>query len=110
MLGHEITNVKRENSKSILTGRELEYLSLASIGCENKMIGTILTVSKATVKKTFETVFVKLHARNRAHAVTIAFVHNILSEEIIRNITDKYSEKLQKYFLSLIHISEPTRH
>jgi len=43
-------------------------------------------------------VFVKLHARNRAHAVTIAFVHNILSEEIIRNITDKYSEKLQKYF------------
>lgn len=54
MLGHEITNVKRENSKSILTGRELEYLSLASIGCENKMIGTILTVSKATVKKTFE--------------------------------------------------------
>lgn len=59
MLGHEITNVKRENSKSILTGRELEYLSLASIGCENKMIGTILTVSKATVKKTFETVFVK---------------------------------------------------
>ena len=98
MLGHEITNVKRENSKSILTGRELEYLSLASIGCENKMIGTILTVSKATVKKTFETEFVKLHARNRAHAVTIAFVHNILSEEIIRNITDKYSEKLQKYF------------
>lgn len=87
-----------ESSKCILTDREIEYLTFASIGCENKMIGDILTVSKATVKKTFETVFAKLHAKNRAHTVTIAFVHKILSDEVIRHITNKYKDKLNMFY------------
>ena len=78
-------------SRSILTNREIEYLSLAALGYPNPMIAKILTVTRSTVKKTFETVFRKLSARARTQAVTIAFIHQILSEKVLSEIRDKYN-------------------
>ena len=74
----------------ILTQREIEYLSLAALGCKNKEIATKLIVSCSTVKKTFETVFRKLQARNKTNAVTKAFLLGILTPRILTNVQDRY--------------------
>ena len=44
-------------SRDILTKREIEYLSLIALGCENLEIAAKLIVSRSTVKKTLENVF-----------------------------------------------------
>ena len=66
----------------ILTQREIEYLSLAALGYKNKQISKILFVSYSAVKKTFETVYRKLSAKDRANAVAEAFVLGILTTRI----------------------------
>jgi DNA-binding NarL/FixJ family response regulator len=92
------TLVKYNNNsehKKILTNRELEYLCLVALGYHNSVIAKNLFVTRNTVKKTLEKIFKKLNAKDRANAVAIAFVHNvitpkfmydfILSHEIIEN-------------------------
>ena len=74
----------------ILTERELEYLSLAALGCKNKEIAAKLFVSCSTVKKTFETVFRKLYAPNKTNAVTKALIVGLLNPCILKNMQDKY--------------------
>ncbi len=80
--------------KTILTKREIEYLSLVALGYKNLQIAKILSVSRSTVKKTLENIFFKLKAKDRANAVTIAFIHEILSEKIITNNLAKFKEKI----------------
>lgn len=78
----------------ILTQRETEYLSLVAMGFKNKQIGLILSVSINTVKKTLENIFLKLHAIDRANAVAIAFIHDILTPEKISLIRDKFFQQI----------------
>jgi len=78
-----VTKVKNSATECVLTRREIEYLKLAATGHKNKEIALILTVSISTVKKTFENIFRKFNAKDRTHAVTIAFVHKILTPEIL---------------------------
>ncbi len=75
----------------VLTIRELEYLSLAALGNKNIEIAKILSVTQSTVKKTFESVFLKLRAKDRTHAVTIAFLHQILNSKVLNYIRMKYN-------------------
>ncbi len=82
-----------------LTARETEYLSLAAMGFNNNEIAHILSVTKSTVKKTLESVFQKLFAKDRANAVAIAFVHDILNAQILSNTVEKY--KINQYALFL---------
>lgn len=74
-------------SKSILTERELEYLVLVAIGCHNSQIAKEIGVSYYTVKKTLELIFSKLHAKDRANAVALAFIHGILNSNVLVSVT-----------------------
>lgn len=55
-----------------LTDREIEVLRRVAVGNSNKIIGTQLNVSEATVKGHMKSILAKLGANDRAHAVTIA--------------------------------------
>ena len=76
--------------KCILTPREVEYLGLVALGFHNSQIAQILYVSFYTVKKTLEKIFDKLHAIDRASAVAIAFIHDILSAKVLTRIVRTY--------------------
>ena len=86
-----ITKIEEAIEKdNFLTYRELEYLSLVAVGYKNKKIAKELVVTVSTVKKTLENIFRKLQAKDRANAVAIAFIHNIIDEEILSEISIKY--------------------
>ena len=77
-------------SRDILTKREIEYLTLAALGCANTEISTKLVVSRSTVKKTFENIFRKLKARNRTHAVSKAFSLGILTTQLLTDMKNSF--------------------
>lgn len=74
----------------VLTSREIEYLSLVALGYQNYKIAEVLFVTSSTVKKTLENIFYKLDAIDRANAVAIAFVHEILTADIINQIIIRF--------------------
>lgn len=86
-----VLNINNHDDKFILTDRETEYLSLVAMGFKKCIIAQILFVSPSTVKKTLEVIFRKIHARDRANAVAIAFIHKILSGETMEKIRVKYN-------------------
>lgn len=96
--GQALFVLNREEAESILTIREKEYLSLVAMGFKNHEIAKILFVSKSTVKKELETIFKKLFATNRANAVAIAFVHQILNTYILTDVFDQYNLKEHEHF------------
>ncbi|PVX30335.1 response regulator [Sphingomonas pokkalii] len=55
-----------------LTEREVAVLTLAAFGNSNKQIAARLDIGEETVKGHMKTVFAKLGANDRTHAVTIA--------------------------------------
>ncbi len=59
-----------DTNENILTPREIEYLALAALGFKNLQIAEILVVTQSTVKKMLESIFSKLNAKDRTHAVT----------------------------------------
>ena len=59
-------------SGEILTGRELDVLTLLARGKSNKEIGTNLYISETTVKGHLRNVFSKLKVLSRTEAVTVA--------------------------------------
>ena len=77
-------------SQYILTRREIEYLALAALGCENLEIAAMLVVSRSTVKKTLENVFRKLKAKNRTQAVSIAFTLGILTSQFLTDANNTF--------------------
>ncbi len=91
--GQTLFVLDKEAIKSILTIREKEYLSLVAMGFKNHEIAKILFVSHSTVKKELESIFTKLCARNRANAVTIAFLHKILTNYDLSNTYFQYNLK-----------------
>jgi DNA-binding NarL/FixJ family response regulator len=61
-----------------LSPRELEVLHLVARGHSNAEIGRRLYVTDATVKTYLARLFTKLSARDRLHAVVMAYDHGIL--------------------------------
>ena len=76
--------------RKILTNREIEFLCLVALGYGNNLIAENLFVTKSTVKKTLENIFKKLNAKDRANAVAIAFMHNLITTEILNELIQKY--------------------
>jgi DNA-binding CsgD family transcriptional regulator len=63
------------------TRRELDILELIAHGLENHEIAERLGISTETVKTHVRHLLAKLGARNRAHAVTIAFGRRLIRWE-----------------------------
>jgi len=61
-----------------LSDREIEVLRRVATGNSNKIIAEQLTVSEATVKEHMKSIFSKLGANDRTHAVTIAMKRGFL--------------------------------
>ena len=81
----------KNNMKSALTERKIEYLVCISLGLKNSETAKILVVSESTVKKASLEIYKILNAKDRANAVTIGFIKNILNEDIIDKIAEKYN-------------------
>ena len=65
-------NEREVASVRSLTGEELEVLTLIAAGTRNRVIGTQLNLSEATVKKRVQSILVKLAVANRTEAVAVA--------------------------------------
>ena len=61
-----------------LTPREIEVLSLVARGLGNKEVGDVLGTAPGTVKAHVQSILSKLGAKDRTHAVTIAFRRGII--------------------------------
>ncbi len=61
-----------------LSERETEVLTLASRGKSNRQIANALTLSEETVKGYMKSIFAKLEATDRTHAVTIAITRGLI--------------------------------
>lgn len=61
-----------------LTVRELEVLNLVKLGDENKQIGPKLGISEQTAKHHLMSIFKKLGAYNRTHAVYLCLRDGII--------------------------------
>lgn len=61
-----------------LSKRETEILQLAAAGLRNHEIGVHMHLSSETVKSYLRSAFAKLGARNRTHAVAMAFRRGLL--------------------------------
>ena len=63
----------------VLSARELEVLALVARGATTEEIAAELFVSRNTVRSHVRHIMDKLGARNRAHAVAIAFSAGLIS-------------------------------
>ena len=61
------------------TAREIEVLQLVADGLANREIGDRLFLSEETVKSHVRHLLAKLHARSRAHAVSIGFRRGLIA-------------------------------
>lgn len=64
-----------------LADREREALEWVSRGYSNGLVARKMGLSEDTVKTHLRRVFIKLRARDRAHAVRIGFENGILQPE-----------------------------
>ena len=62
-----------------LTNQEIQVLRRIAIGRSNKMIAANLQVAESTVKNHVSSIFKKLDADDRTHAVTIAIRLGLMS-------------------------------
>ena len=70
------------SSRQPLSRREQEVLRLVAEGMENQEIATALFVSVETIRTHVKSILRKLHARDRAHAVALAFRLGLLAPQI----------------------------
>ncbi|ATY12995.1 DNA-binding response regulator [Amycolatopsis sp. AA4] len=68
----------RRRSSDELTLRETQVLGLISIGLTNSEIAEAQSVSAETVRSHVKNVYRKLGARNRAHAVALGHLENLI--------------------------------
>jgi DNA-binding NarL/FixJ family response regulator len=61
-----------------LTPREIDVISLVARGFGNKEVGDVLGTAPGTVKAHVQSILSKLGAKDRTHAVTIAFRRGII--------------------------------
>jgi DNA-binding NarL/FixJ family response regulator len=74
-----------------LSRREHQVLALISDGLENQAIATALFVSVETVRTHVKSILRKLHARDRAHAIAIAFHLGVLAPQGEHSFLDETS-------------------
>ena len=63
-----------------LSAREVDVLTLLASGWSNGEVGARLFISEETVKTHVRHLLAKLHARNRAHAVALAFRRGLIND------------------------------
>ncbi|MGQ0840613.1 LuxR C-terminal-related transcriptional regulator [Actinokineospora sp.] len=73
-----------DNTKQPLSRREFQVLQLIADGLENQAIAKILYVSVETVRTHVKAILRKLAARDRTHAVAVAFRSGVLIAAAIR--------------------------
>jgi DNA-binding NarL/FixJ family response regulator len=76
---HEAPRVRTRTGH--LTRREIEVLTLVSSGLSNATIAARLVVSEQTVKAHLASILGKLGAHNRAHAVAIALLYDLVPRD-----------------------------
>lgn len=73
-----VPKLSQENFHENLSRRELEILRMVSTGMSNKEIALSLVIAEGTVKNHLTSIFNKLDARDRMHAVLIAKENGLL--------------------------------
>jgi len=68
-----------QSRKPVLTGREIEVLSLVAQGQTSRQIGTLLFISENTVKNHIRNILDKLGLHSRNEAVLYAIRENLIS-------------------------------
>jgi DNA-binding NarL/FixJ family response regulator len=61
-------NTHKKYVSSLLTDQDMKVLKLVVKGQSNKEIAANLTISHSTVKRHLESIFYKLHLKNRVEA------------------------------------------
>ena len=69
---------KAQGHKSSLTAREVQILAQLAEGQSNKVIGGSLSITEDTVKQHLKSLYDKLGASDRAHAVAIALRQRLI--------------------------------
>ena len=77
-LVRELSELRKGNSGSQLTPRQLEVLKLVSEGNRYKRIAENLYVSERTVHREMQAIFDRLGVSDAAHAVSEAYRHKII--------------------------------
>ena len=70
----------RQETSAKLSARETAVLTLMASGWSNGEVGARLLISEETVKTHVRHVLAKLRARNRAHAVALAFRRGLITD------------------------------
>ena len=63
---------------NVLTRRQKQILQMAATGHSNKLIANTMGIALRTVKHHFENIFKRLGAEDRAHAVAIGLLHELI--------------------------------
>lgn len=78
-----VTRLAEYYDSDALSPREVQVLRSAASGCSNKVIADHLGITEQTVKTYMKTIFSKLNAKDRTHAVMIAMKRGFLSRELM---------------------------
>jgi len=81
-LRRELDDLERQayrQLKSRITYREIQVLDCVAKGNANKQIAYILGISAQTVKNHISSIFCKLNANDRAHAVALAMRSGLIT-------------------------------
>jgi DNA-binding NarL/FixJ family response regulator len=72
------TEITEQSIDGALTAREIDVLRRVAVGSSNKLIAAHLKIAESTVKAHMKSIFLKLDASDRTHAVMIAVKRKIL--------------------------------
>lgn len=79
LVGQYMGGVSTSHASNKLSKREIEVMSLVSLGERSKEIASILGISELTVNQYIQASIKKLQASNRVHAVSILLREGLLS-------------------------------
>jgi DNA-binding NarL/FixJ family response regulator len=71
-------DLARHAGDEMLTEREIEVLRHIAQGHSNREVGALLSVAEETIKARMKSILLKLNARDRTHAVTIAVQRGLI--------------------------------
>lgn len=71
-------DLARHAGDEMLTDREVEVVRFIAQGHSNREVGALLSVTEDTIKARVKSILLKLNARDRTHAVTIALQRGLL--------------------------------
>ncbi len=70
--------IARHAGDELLTDREIEVVRYIAQGHSNREVGALLSVTEDTIKARMKSILLKLNARDRTHAVTLALQRGLL--------------------------------